>query len=341
VIEKMKSTTIALTLLLLVGFGTDASAQKTLRVGAASNMGGLIVFVAQDKGFFNKHGLDAKVEIRNTGPELTKSLNAGEIDFAPAAFTNLPSALERGLDLRGVVGYIGNAYSSTTSDRSLGIVARSESGIKTIADLKGKKVGVAFGTSGDTYFQAALMAAKMTPADLERVNLPPPNLVSALDTGSVDAVVIWEPMFTHALDQVNGARTIVRGGDLTCFCAVMHGPPNKVYAEPTRTQAFVDAMSEAAAFVRDPKNLEEIAQIGSRFVRGMTPDLVKRTHRYWDYDTRIGPNTAKVFNEAVDQLIAQKKMKARYDPMKYLDFRFVDSTMKRHPEWFKDLPGGS
>ena len=86
---------------------SSAFAETKLRVGAASNIGGMIVFVAQDKGFFAKHGLDAKVVVRNTGSALTKSLNAGEIDFAPAAFTNLPVALEKGIKLRGVVGYLG------------------------------------------------------------------------------------------------------------------------------------------------------------------------------------------------------------------------------------------
>ncbi len=330
--------TVALTVL---AFASPAQAQNTLRVGAAGNMGGMIVFVAQDKGFFSKHGLDAKVEIRNTGPELTKSLNAGEIDLAPAAFTNLPSALERGLDLRGIVGYVGNAYSSTTSDNTLGIVTRTGSGIKSITDLKGKKVAVSFGTSGDTYFQAALQKSGMTVNDVVRSNLPPSSLVSALDTGSVDAVVIWEPMFTTALDKIKDAHVVVRGGKFTCFCAMMHGSPAKIYEDKKRTQAFVDAMSEAAFFLRDPKNIDEVAQIGARFVRGMTPDLVKRTHQYSDYETRIGQNTVKVFNEAVEQLIEQKKMKAPYDPMKYLDFQFINSTIARHPEWFKDLPGGS
>lgn len=47
---------------------TSADAQE-LKVGAASNVGGMIVFVAQDKGFFAKHGLNAKVVVRNNGPQ--------------------------------------------------------------------------------------------------------------------------------------------------------------------------------------------------------------------------------------------------------------------------------
>ena len=123
-----------------------------IKVGAASNVGGMIVFVAQGKGFFAKHGLNAKVVVRNTGSALTKSLRAGEIDFAPAAFTNLPVALEKGFKLRGVVGYLGGHYSAPTSDGNVGIIARPGTGIKSIKDLKGKKVGVAFGTTGAQFY---------------------------------------------------------------------------------------------------------------------------------------------------------------------------------------------
>ena len=68
----------------MIAGAVQVQAQQ-VNVGAAANVGGLIVFVAQAKGFFAKNGIDAKVVTRNTGPALTKSLNAGEIDFAPAA----------------------------------------------------------------------------------------------------------------------------------------------------------------------------------------------------------------------------------------------------------------
>ena len=60
---------------------TMASAQ-TVNVGAAGNVGGMIVFIAQAKGFFAKNGIDAKVVTRQTGGALTKSLRAGEMDYA-------------------------------------------------------------------------------------------------------------------------------------------------------------------------------------------------------------------------------------------------------------------
>ena len=328
---------LAAIMLLAAGPGAEAA---PLKVGAAANVGGLIVFVAQDKGIFAKHGIDAKVITRNTGAQLTKSLRAGEIDFAPAAFTNLPAALDRGLKLRGVVGYTGGSYSKSTSDNFVGIAARPGSGVSKIADLKGKKIGVTFGSTGDLYLRTLLRKNGLGTGDIKRINVRPPSLVSVFDTGGVEAIVAWEPFLTRLLDKVSGSKLVVRGGGHVCFCAVLHGTPEKVYADRKMTQSFVDAMSESAAYVRDPANLEEVAVIGSRFVRGMPPELVKRTMPHMVYDTRLGQNTYAAFNFSVKQLIAQKKMKRPYDPANYLDLSFINSTMKRHPEWFKDLPPG-
>lgn len=331
-----KSLILGLAALPLMAAGTTVDAQE-LRVGAASNVGGMIVFVAQDKGFFAKHGLNAKVVVRNTGSALTKSLRAGEIDFAPAAFTNLPVALEKGIKLRGVVGYLGGHFSAPASDGNVGIIARPGSGIKSVKDLKGKTVGVSFGTTGDLYLQEVLKKNGISKNDIKRINVRPPSHVSTLDSGGVQAVVAWEPNVTRALDKVKGSTLVIRGGNHVCFCAGMHGLPENVYKDRKRTQAFVDAMAEAAHYLRDPKNAKEVAQIGSRFVRGMTADLVARTIKHVVYDARIGGGTADAFRASVKLLIAQKKMKRPYDPAKYLDTSFIDSTIKRHPEWFADM----
>ncbi|ETX05946.1 MAG: hypothetical protein ETSY2_20030 [Candidatus Entotheonella gemina] len=110
------------------------AAQPTLRLGAASNTGGMVVFVGVDKSIFAKHGIDAKVMVRNTGPQLTKSLKAGEIDFVPAAFTNLPAALERGLKMRGVMGYVGGPARRT--DRLNTALAQKPSTVNLLVTSK-------------------------------------------------------------------------------------------------------------------------------------------------------------------------------------------------------------
>ena len=318
-------------------FGSIAAKAQDLKVGVVGNVGALAVFVAVEKGLFAKNGIDVKVEIRNTGAEMSKGISAGEFDFAPAGFTNLPVALERGMNVRGVVGYVGGVWAKSTDDNMMVIIAHPNSGITSVKDLKGKKIGATFGSGSDAYLQELLKANGMSVTDVKRINVSPPSMTSVLETGGVDAVSAWEPFATRTLDKVAGAKLIKRGGDLICFCGLLHGSPERIYKDEAATQKFVDAMAEAHAYTRNPKNADEVAGIGSRFAN-ISKDEVLRTQKYWTYDPRFGnAETDKAFNDSVTLLIGQKKMKARYDPAKYIESKFIKSTMERHPEWFADL----
>ncbi|MEK6712502.1 MAG: ABC transporter substrate-binding protein, partial [Nitrospinota bacterium] len=309
-------------------------------MGAVTNTGNMLMFVAIDKGFFAKHGIDAKVMLRDTGADLSKSLDAGELDLSIAAMPNIPVALERGLRARAIVGYTGSAYTKSADDEMMAIIVRPDSGINSLVGLKGKKVGVSLGTSEDLYLQEVLKKNGVPVEALNRINVPLSSKVSLFDTGGVQAMVGLEPYNAMMIAKVKGSRELVRGGGHICFCSSLHGLPERIYMDRDVTQRVVDAMSETAFFVRDPKNLDEIGPIAARYVRGMDPDIVKRTHKFWGFDTRIGKNTFKAFNITVQQLLAQKKMKQPFGPEKYYDTTFIRRTMERHPEWFKDLPGG-
>ena len=85
--------------------------------------------------------------------------------------------------------------------------------IKTIADLKGRKVGVAFGGTGDLYLRTVLKKNGIGINDVQRINVRPPSFVSIFDSGGVEAITAWEPAFTRLLDKVKGSRVVVRGGE--------------------------------------------------------------------------------------------------------------------------------
>src|SRR5438445_13289757 len=99
----MKTMPCVLLLTLVVTLGSTvvcAAAGPQFNVGAVNNTGGLVVFVAVGKGIFAKNGIDGKVVVSNTGPELSKALDAREIDFGAPTDGYVRGELERGRNVR-------------------------------------------------------------------------------------------------------------------------------------------------------------------------------------------------------------------------------------------------
>src|SRR5687767_4796603 len=180
---------VAVVLVLLAAFAWTAGAQSPAVLNAAvgSNMNHVPSFVGVEKGIFLKHGVDVKLKLLNTGQEMSKALQAGEVEIIGAAFSNFPVAVERGMTARGVVGLTGDR-SAMYSDEPVAIIARKGAGIAKIEDLVGKKVGTPVGGTADEYLGVVLKKKGIARDKVQVLNVPPGNLVSALQGGSVDAV---------------------------------------------------------------------------------------------------------------------------------------------------------
>src|SRR5437899_8652187 len=117
----------------------------------------------------------------------------------------------------------------------------------------------------DMYLVEVSRKNGLSESAINRINSTPAAMTALFDTGNVDAMAVWEPYLTRMLEKVKGARLLGRGGDLVCFCAAMHAQPDTVYRDRDATQRPVNAMAEAARFLRDPKNLDEVGAIGARY----------------------------------------------------------------------------
>lgn len=305
-----------------------------LRVGAANSLPSLVLFVGVEKGIFLKNGVDVKLRVFGTGPEMTKALQAGDIDMAAVAMTNLPVALERGFQVRGIVTQLGDG-ASTTHDNMMGVVVRPGAGIERLADLAGKKVGVTIGGTADLYLTAALKRGGVARDAVGYVNVPPGNMVAILQGGGVDAVATWEPFVTMASERVAGTRLLVRGGGYVCFCSAVNAPPQLIEARPDVLRRFVMGMAEAAHYTRT--HLDEAAEISTRWVPGLEAGLARKVIPYTIYDPRLTPQTYRAFDESVRILLEQKKMRAPFPAERVYEPRFIQQVVQERPEWFADL----
>ncbi|MBR8832737.1 MAG: sulfonate ABC transporter substrate-binding protein [Stigonema ocellatum SAG 48.90 = DSM 106950] len=122
------------------------------------------------------------------GPPLLEALNAGAIDIGPVGESPPIFAQAAGADL---------IYAAATapSPKGQGVLVRQNSPIKTLADLKGKKVAFAKGSSANYLIVQLLEKARLKFSDIQPVYLSPPDARPAFQNGDVDAWVIWDPFF--------------------------------------------------------------------------------------------------------------------------------------------------
>jgi sulfonate transport system substrate-binding protein len=137
------------------------------------------------------------------GPQLLEGLNVGSIDFGVTGETPPVFAQAAGADLLYV------AY-EPPAPHSEAILVPKDSPIKSVADLKGKKVVLNKGSNVHYLLVRALEDAGLKYTDIQTVFLPPADARAAFERGSVDAWVIWDP-YQAAAEQQLQARTLRDG----------------------------------------------------------------------------------------------------------------------------------
>ncbi len=131
------------------------------------------------------------------GPPLLEAANAGAVDFGSVGDAPGVFALAGGADLKYV------AVSEGRSDTSEAIVVSGTSTLRSVRDLRGKRIGVARGSSAHYFLYNALKAAGLSFKDVTVVPLLPPDARPAFESGSIDAWAVWDPYLTVALQGTN------------------------------------------------------------------------------------------------------------------------------------------
>ncbi len=200
---------LALSILILtatVGCGAvDTSAQsseastssdKNVVIRYGYQPGHSQVVIADKKGLFKeefeKDNITFQFSKFQSGPALITSLTAGELDFGQTGDIPALSAKANNVDIKIVGKYISSSQVNS-------LLVTKKSGIKTITDLKGKKVGVTIGSTCHQLLYIYLESVNLKPEDIQQVNLAPGDIVSSLVSGNVDAAVTWEPYSSMTL----------------------------------------------------------------------------------------------------------------------------------------------
>ncbi len=140
------------------------------------------------------------------GPQMLEGLNVGSIDFGVVGETPPIFAQAAGANL----SYIGYEPPAPGGEA---IIVPKHSAIKSVADLKGKKIALNKGSNVHYLLVRALKKAGLKYSDVETAYLKPSDARAAFERGSVDAWVIWDPFLAAAEKQI-GARVLQDGKGL-------------------------------------------------------------------------------------------------------------------------------
>ena len=184
-----------------------ADAPKQLRIGYQKNG---VLLVAKQQQLFEKRFASSGVEVKfvefSSGPPLLEALNSGSIDFGTTG--DSPPIFAQAA--RANLLYVASQPSAGSSSA---ILVREESPIRSLADLKGRKVGFTKASSAHNVTIAALEKAGLSYKDITPVHLQPADAAAAFTRGAIDAWTIWDPYFAIAEAQ-KGTRVLASARDI-------------------------------------------------------------------------------------------------------------------------------
>lgn len=199
---------------LLLALAAPGMAAEKLRVGYVRVMDDAQAMVAYEGGFYEKHGLDAEMVEFGSGTDLIKAIVGGQLDIGVLGFSNAFTWASRGADLK-IVGGAQHGYHS--------ILVREDTGIKSVADLKGHTLASQKeGSTADIVLKGVtLKNAGLTADDVQIMGVKPAVAVQSLVGGRVDAAFLFEP-YDRIAQLVAPVKQIYEVGEVWPFpCMVV------------------------------------------------------------------------------------------------------------------------
>ncbi|MDF1764535.1 MAG: ABC transporter substrate-binding protein [Oleibacter sp.] len=233
-------------------FSAAGAIAEPLKIGYSDWPGWVAWEIAIEKQMFKAEGVDVQFEWFDYVASMD-AFAAGQLDAV--AMTN-GDALVTGATGARNVSILINDYSNGND------MVVAAPGIKSVKDLKGKKVGVEIGFVGHLLLLNALEKNGMSEADVELVNVPTNETPQVLASGQVDAIVAWQPNSGQALSLVPGSTRIYSSADEPgLIYDVLAVSPESLAKNKAEWMKVVKVWDKAVAYLKDPATREEAISI--------------------------------------------------------------------------------
>jgi sulfonate transport system substrate-binding protein len=246
---------------------------KEIRIGYQKT--GVLV-IARQQAVLEKRFAGRQIGIKwiefTSGPPLLEAMSIGSVDLGSVGDTPPIFAQAANANVLYVAG------SRITNGQ--GILVPANSSIRSIADLKGKRVGFTKGSSAHNVVIATLEKAGLTYEDITPVYLTPPDAGPAFANGSIDAWAVWDPYF--AIGEIKqSCRILINAVEVTKSNSFFLA--NRDFTD-ANGQVVVDVIDELAKVGKSAQsNLDETVKELSE-ITGVPADVTRVTLTRKDAD---------------------------------------------------------
>ncbi|MFA7590982.1 MAG: ABC transporter substrate-binding protein [Sphaerochaetaceae bacterium] len=232
--------------------GQKQAADGLTKVKVAHHMGysgAAVVAIGTKMGYFQEEGLDVELVPFTSGPAEIAAMVSGDLQFG---------YIGSGATTLAVKGDVEIIYFQNLGDAEV-IVANKDSGIKSVADLKGKSIATTLGTSGENIVNLALERAGLNvgsgPDSVNLINMDMGGCVTAMLAGKIDAVCVWGS-YKVTLEQQLGDKYVALAktsdfADTYASVSSWLATQDYIDANPGTVQAFANALAKSMDYWKD------------------------------------------------------------------------------------------
>jgi ABC-type nitrate/sulfonate/bicarbonate transport system substrate-binding protein len=219
---------------------------ERVTLGVEKSLVNSAILIAESEGYFKEYGLEIDIKETNSGSASLTEMFDGNVDISAAS----PTAIMFKSLERNDFYYFGTFVSF---NEDIKLTARKDLGIITPNDLKGKKIGTAFGTTGQYITDIFLIFNNIPASDVEVINFKPSELPNALYKGDIDAMIIWEPHGSTATNLLGSKSVKIPISDI--YTTTINYLVMKDFAKenPEILVRFLRAVDQAIDFINNNK----------------------------------------------------------------------------------------
>lgn len=230
----------------------QANEKDVVRIAMSTTPLSSPFIIAHEKGYFKELGLNVEIKQVKGGFLAFKSLISGEADIATSSEAVVMFNSFKRNDFSIFSTFV-------TSDNDVKILARSDSGINKISDLKGKKVGTIIGTSAHFFLNHTLLMNGVSEKDVHISKLKPQDSKKILEEKQLDAIVTWEPYAYLAHKELGDKVKIIEHDRV--YVETFNAISMKEYANKNEEilVKITQALMKAIQFIKDkPETTQKI-----------------------------------------------------------------------------------